>query len=201
MSVADINPGTTTISAMGRWASGTQGRLQEAALVLFVESGFQSVTVAEIAAAANVSERTFFRYFATKEDVLFVHGEQILNEIVTAIRDAPDNTSPADLVGAAIVRLTELFQPDRAKHKQRIAIIQTDQALRERDLLKQSLWVAAIVHELEQRNVGAVRAAALAGAATAGFRAAFHQWISDRSKTTLQQRVQSVLEQLASDLQ
>jgi AcrR family transcriptional regulator len=201
MSVDDIKwEGRLTLSTMGRWEPGTETRLQNAALALFTELGFQNVTVADIAARANVSERTFFRYFPTKEDVLFGDGDRLLTEIITALRSAPADAALSVSVTAAMTRLTELFQPERTKHRQRATVIAAEPALRERDLLKQSAWASAIADELTHRNITPVRAAALAGAATAGFRAAFNGWLSDRSKTPLSVRVDGVLEQLAKDL-
>jgi AcrR family transcriptional regulator len=185
---------------MARWEPGTAGRLQEAALALFIEAGFNDVTVADIATEADVSERTFFRHFATKEEVLFGESDMLLGEIIAAIRQAPATATPADLVGAAMSRLTQLFQPERSKHRQRSAVIDAEPALRERDLLKQSVWVTAIVAELVHRNIEPVRAAALAGAATAGFRAAYRDWLMSRSRKTLAERVDEVLGQLAQDL-
>jgi AcrR family transcriptional regulator len=185
---------------MARWEPGTSRRLQEAALAIFVDAGFNDVTVADIAARAEVSERTFFRYFATKEEVLFGESDMLLAEIITAIRQAPHLATPADLVRAAITRLTQLFEPERGKHRQRSAVINAEPALRERDLLKQSVWVTAIVAELVRRQIDPVRAATLAGAATAGFRAAYNDWLATRSKRTLADRVNSVLVQLAQDL-
>ena len=169
-------------------------------MAIFIETGFHEVTVAEIAARADVSERTFFRHFPTKEDVLFSDGDYLLGEIISAIRNAPAAATPSELVGAAMTRLTDLFEPNRAKHRQRSLIIESEPALRERDLLKQSVWAAAIVAELQTRKIEPVRAAALAGAATAGFRAAFNDWIRTKSKQTLADRVDVVLQQLASDL-
>jgi AcrR family transcriptional regulator len=185
---------------VARWEPGTAGRLQKAALALFIDSGFNDVTVADIAAEADVSERTFFRYFATKEEVLFGESDLLLAEIVAAIRQAPATATPADLVGAAMSRLTQLFEPERSKLRQRSAIIDAEPALRERDLLKQSVWVTAIVAELVHRKIDPVRAAALAGAATAGFRAAYGEWLASRSKQPLAERVDAVLRQLAQDL-
>lgn len=57
---------------MARWAAGSEGRLKQVAMDLFLQRGFDDVTVGEIAEAAGVTERTFFRYFADKREVLFV---------------------------------------------------------------------------------------------------------------------------------
>jgi hypothetical protein len=56
---------------MGRWEPNVRGRLARAALVLSAEKGYDNTTVAEIAASAGVTERTFYRYFADKADALF----------------------------------------------------------------------------------------------------------------------------------
>jgi len=53
---------------MGRWEPDSRGRLQEAALALYSERGFDQTTAAEIAARAGVTERTFFRHFADKRE-------------------------------------------------------------------------------------------------------------------------------------
>ena len=57
--------------AMGRWEPNARGRLEQAALELYVERGFEQTTVAEIAQRAGLTERTFFRHFADKREVLF----------------------------------------------------------------------------------------------------------------------------------
>src|SRR5712671_4804126 len=73
---------------MTRWEPDSRGRLEQAALALFGERGFENTTVAEIAARAGLTERTFFRYFADKREVLF-HGSGMLQEqIVAGIEDA-----------------------------------------------------------------------------------------------------------------
>ncbi len=56
---------------MGRWQPDSRGRLQEAALALYSERGFDQTTAAQIAERAGVTERTFFRHFADKREVIF----------------------------------------------------------------------------------------------------------------------------------
>ena len=70
MSVAVI----TYDRGMGRWEPNARGRLERAALELYAERGFEQTTVAEIAERAGLTERTFFRYFADKREVLFAGG-------------------------------------------------------------------------------------------------------------------------------
>ncbi len=81
---------------MGRWEPDSRGRLQEAALALYSERGFDQTTAAEIAKRAGVTERTFFRHFADKREVLF-GGSAILRErIVAGVAAAPEGAAPLD---------------------------------------------------------------------------------------------------------
>ena len=81
---------------MGRWEPNARGRLEQAALELYVERGFEQTTVAEIAERAGLTERTFFRHFADKREVLFA-GSGVLQELlVTAVADAPDSAAPIE---------------------------------------------------------------------------------------------------------
>src|SRR3954452_10771095 len=87
---------------MGRWQPDARGRLAEAALGLYAERGFENTTVAEIAERAGLTERTFFRYFADKREVLF-SGSAIMEELLvqTAV-DAPSSVPPIEAVAAAL---------------------------------------------------------------------------------------------------
>ena len=87
---------------MSRWEPNARGRLEEAALDLYTERGFDETTVAEIAERAGLTERTFFRYFADKREVLFGGQDALLQLFVDSIVDAPDSMSPIDAVGAAL---------------------------------------------------------------------------------------------------
>src|SRR6266851_3359680 len=87
--------------AMGRWEPDARGRLAQAALTLYAEQGFDQTTVAEIARLAGLTERTFFRHFADKREVLFYGTETARGLLVRAVADAPASATPIDAVGAA----------------------------------------------------------------------------------------------------
>ncbi|MGB6520811.1 MAG: helix-turn-helix domain-containing protein, partial [Candidatus Cybelea sp.] len=74
---------------MSRWKPDARGRLAEAALELYSERGFSNVTVAEIAERAELTERTFFRHFADKREVLFSGGSALEERAVAALDGAP----------------------------------------------------------------------------------------------------------------
>src|SRR5437773_8622132 len=88
--------------SMGRWEPNARGRLEQAALALYGERGFEQVTVAEIAGRAGLTERTFFRYFADKREVLFAGSGTLQELLESAIADAPESAAPLDAVVAAL---------------------------------------------------------------------------------------------------
>jgi AcrR family transcriptional regulator len=85
---------------MGRWEPDARGRLREAAMELYSKRGFEQTTVAEIAARAGLTERTFFRHFADKREVLFWGA--------AALRDAASKKQPAELPAEIRETLEEL---------------------------------------------------------------------------------------------
>src|SRR5271155_5620790 len=86
---------------MARWEPDARGRLEKAAMELFQERGYDRTTVEEIAARAGLTERTFFRYFADKREVLFSGSKELEKGIVDRIESAPQKASPFHAVAAA----------------------------------------------------------------------------------------------------
>ena len=87
---------------VSRWEPNARGRLEQAALQLYVERGFEQTTVAEIAARAGLTERTFFRHFADKREVLFGGAGALQELMVSALASAPASAAPIDAVAAAL---------------------------------------------------------------------------------------------------
>ena len=81
---------------MGRWQPNARGRLEQAALELYVERGFEQTTVEEIARRAGLTERTFFRHFADKREVLFAGAASLQDLLVRSVASAPDAATPID---------------------------------------------------------------------------------------------------------
>jgi AcrR family transcriptional regulator len=88
--------------SMSRREPNARGRLERAALELYSERGFEQTTVAEIAKRAGLTERTFFRYFADKREVLFWGAGALQEFFVTNVASAPDSAAPIDAMAAAL---------------------------------------------------------------------------------------------------
>src|ERR1700744_2786687 len=99
MTDADIDGYTR---AVGRWQPDARGRLEQAAMRLYGERGFEQTTVAEIAERAGLTERTFFRYFADKREVLFSGAGALQDLMVGAVTDAPESATPIEAVTADV---------------------------------------------------------------------------------------------------
>src|ERR1700749_211636 len=100
---------------MARWEPDARGRLEKAAMTLFQERGYERTTVEEIAARAGLTERTFFRYFADKREVLFSGSKDLEKGIVDRIAAAPREASPFDAVAAAFEGHADLQERELIK--------------------------------------------------------------------------------------
>src|SRR2546423_15070125 len=87
---------------MVRWEPDARGRLEQAALALYTERGFENTTVAEIAERAGLTERTFFRHYADKREVLFGGAGELQDALVGAVSEVPDSAAPLDAVAAGL---------------------------------------------------------------------------------------------------
>src|ERR1700712_2604826 len=133
---------------MSRWEPNARGRLEEAALDLYTERGFDEATVAEIAERAGLTERTFFRYFADKREVLFGGQDALPDIFVNEIAQAPESMSPIDTVGTALTAVASFFE-DRHRHaRRRQAVVAANPSLRERELIKLASISAAMADGL-----------------------------------------------------
>src|ERR1700744_1078723 len=121
---------------MGRWEPNARGRLEKAALEMYDERGFDATTVAEIARRARLTERTFFRHFADKREVLFGGAQALENLFVTTVTGAPEGTTPMAAMRAALEATAEVFQDRREFSRRRQALIAANPVLQERELIK-----------------------------------------------------------------
>ena len=180
---------------MTRWEPGGRGRLELAALALYGERGFENTTVAEIAARAGLTERTFFRHFADKREVLFSGADALQELLVSNVAAAPDSIAPIDAVGAAVEAAGALLQERRAYARQRAAVIAANAELRERDLIKLASLASAIAEALRQRGVADPAASLSAEAGIAVFRIAFERWVEETNQRDLPELIRDSLDE------
>jgi len=181
---------------MVRWEPDSRGRLEEAALALYGERGFDNTTVAEIAARAGLTERTFFRHFADKREVLFWGAGRLQALLVDAVAGAPASASPLDAVAAAIEAAGAFLQDRRDYSRQRQAIIAASPELRERELIKLASLASALADTLRQRGVEEPAASLTAEVAIAVFKIAFARWVEETNKKDLPHVMRDSLDEL-----
>ncbi|MCU1668203.1 MAG: TetR family transcriptional regulator [Blastococcus sp.] len=168
---------------MPRSGAEARRRLQQAALELYRERGFDQTTTAEIAARAGVNERTFFRHFPDKREVLFDGEAALRAALMQAVAEAPDGLQPLEILLCAFRKAGRILEDNRPFSEPRLEVIAVTPALRERELAKAASLTEAVAEALRQRDV----ADRLAGLAAQTGWAAFHQaaqaWIDDPSQS------------------
>jgi AcrR family transcriptional regulator len=191
--ITNIDPMTVTVNGrvevMGRWQPDSRGRLQEAALALYSERGFDQTTAAQIAARAGLTERTFFRHFADKREVLFGASSLLQERIVAGVTGAPATEGPLDAVARGLdAAAAMLGEARRDLTNQRLAVIAANPELRERELTKLADYAAAVAASLRRRGVSEPQATFAAELGMTVLGVALRLWASgedDRDLTAI----------------
>jgi AcrR family transcriptional regulator len=181
---------------MGRWEPNARGRLEQAALELYSERGFDRTTVAEIAERAGLTERSFFRHFVDKREVLFAGAVTLQELLVSAVASAPESTAPIDAVGAALEAVGALLQEHRERARRRQAVIAANTELQERELIKLASLASALADALRRRGVTGPAASLTAQAGIAVFKVAFERWVDESKPRDLPRLIRQSLEEL-----
>jgi AcrR family transcriptional regulator len=193
MSITDI---MAYNRSMGRWKPDARGRLVRAALELYSERGFEQTTVAEIAKRAGLTERTFFRHFSDKREVLFAGADGLQEAFTSALARADASLSPIDAVAAALQAIAAYLPdlPDFSRRRQ--AIIVANPELQERERNKMASLAAAAAETLRRRGVADPAAVLAAEMGIAVFRVAFERWISETSERDFSRVIREAMEEL-----
>lgn len=164
---------------MPRKGDNVRARLQQAALELYGQRGFDRVTTAQIAEHVGVTERTFFRHFADKREVLF-DGEAVLRELLyTAVTQMPDGLSPLAMLQEAFRATESLIEGNRSFSEPSHAVIAATPALQERELMKIASLTNALASLLQKRGVDERSATLAAQVGMAAFTQAATRWLED----------------------
>lgn len=194
-------PESEVISLRERKKASTRARLIEVAVELFVAKGFEATTVEEIAAACDVSPRTFFRYFATKEDLLFADPDERSSQLFEVIAAHPTNEPPIQTLRAAMLHLSEVYEANRPTLVLRRRVFQSTESLQGRQFERQTRGVQSLAVALRGRESGLseLEARVIAGAATAAMRAAVETWL-DSDGPSLADLVDEAFDMLVAGL-
>jgi AcrR family transcriptional regulator len=184
--------------SMTRWQPDSRGRLEKAAFELYGERGFDDTTVAEIADRAGLTERTFFRHFSDKREILFAGASDLQELFVNTVVAAPDASSPVEAVALALDAVGTLFESRRAFSRQRQTIILGSTELQERELIKLATLSTALAGALRQRGVEEPTASLTGEIAIAVFKISFDQWVDERNELALTQLMRDALAKLKS---
>jgi AcrR family transcriptional regulator len=166
---------------MPRSGAEARKRLREAALELYLERGYDATTTAQIAERAGVTERTYFRHFPDKREVLFDGEEELRDTLVGAIDAEPVGMAPLDVVVAAYAAAIPLFVIGRPVAERRARIMTGIPALEERAHAKSASLQDAIIGALARRGLPDATARLAAQVGAAAFARALRQWYAEPS--------------------
>ena len=154
--------------------------MRTAAIDLFLELGYENVTVAQIAARAGLARRTFSRYFADKRDVLFADSDRLPELLAEALSRADPELAPFEAVVTALAEVGAMLGSQVGPHAvQRREIIARSPELQERGRTKFAAVAHALSVELVRRGSSPATAALLADVGVAVFRTGFNHWVDD----------------------
>lgn len=182
---------------MSRWQPNAGERLAKAAMELFQERGFDETTVADIAQLAGLTERTFFRYFTDKREVLF-GGRKILEDTYRSTIAESNATTPIDIAAESLYAVGALMEPRRVFSRQRQTIIASNHDLQERELLKMQFLSETIADALSKKGIPKPTAELTADMTTTVFKVAFAEWVKPDDMSTLNHHIEILLRQFRS---
>ncbi|MET8610756.1 TetR/AcrR family transcriptional regulator [Streptomyces misionensis] len=163
---------------MARWEGNARGRLERAALDLFTEQGYDRTTIAQIAQRANLTERSFYRWFADKREVLFGGSEELEQRLVSAIDAVPARAGALATLLTAFATAPEVFRP-REFLRERSAVIAANPPLQERELIKLASLADALTAALLHRGCDRQTARLATEVGMAVLRLTTERWMAD----------------------
>jgi AcrR family transcriptional regulator len=183
---------------MTRWKPDAEGRLMQAAITLFQEQGYEETTVAQIAEAAGLTKRTFFRYFSDKREVLFNGTEELEIRWLKGMASVPAQTSPLATVMAGLDPVAEMFIELQPYARLRSGIIDANPELQERELIKLQKLAGAIKTVLTDRGVSINAAILAAQTGVTVFHVAFARWVEQDDPKAFRRLMDESLDELRS---
>ncbi|MDQ7810953.1 TetR family transcriptional regulator [Amycolatopsis sp. A133] len=162
--------------------------LASAAVDLFAANGYEATTVDEIAAAAGVGRRTFFRYFETKDDVLFANHDEIVAEMEAVFAAADPGRDPVEVACAAVGLVLDSYAADLDVSLKRFALTRAVPALRDKEVATVDRYQRVLARYLQARfedrgdEAASLRAAVIAAAIAAANNHVLRRWLRSGGK-------------------
>ncbi|XVQ07630.1 TetR family transcriptional regulator [Spirillospora sp. CA-255316] len=158
--------------------------IEKVALELFETRGFRETSADDIAAAAGISRRSFFRYFESKNNILFGGFETILRDLEKWFSSVPDDRPMFEVIADAVLRFNRMHSDGPVAHRARMKLILQTPALRANAALRHAEWLA-VVARFAARRMGAppesLGPQLAAHVALGASNAAYEQWLRDES--------------------
>lgn len=173
-------PVTHTVAA-GRPPVTSRAELERIAFGLFTERGFDETTVEDIARSAGIGRRTIFRYYASKNDIVWGDWNASLDRLRATLEAAPPGRPLAEVLRAAVVAYNVFDPTDEPRHRRRMELILHVPTLQAHSTLRYAEWRQVIAAYVARRRNEPVDALApqLLGYATLGAAvAAYEQWLA-----------------------
>lgn len=171
---------------------------------LFAERGYDPVTVDEIAANADISTRTFYRYFAAKEDVLLGDPEDEINAFIMLLRQRPVGEPIVDSIRSVVRDLAAQFETNLEEQQARARLIQSTSSLDRAVAVRRAYYENTLFAEVRTRvpadEPGELYARLVASCAISAMNAASAAWIAGGGKGSLIPIVDRALEHLTVGL-
>lgn len=180
----------------------TRSALLSEASLLFARKGYEATTIEEICDAAGVSKRTFFRYFPSKEDLVFPNHEERLTRFLEFLRQAPSDMPAFDTLRLATAVFAQQYNDNRAHFIAQQRLIETSSALMAREHQIDVEW-ERVMAEWFARKLGRdhepnvpLSAKVIAGAAIGVIRATMRHWTERGGEDDLAELGMNAIEKL-----
>lgn len=177
-----MNSMTAVASRTGRARATTAAELGEIGLSLIIERGFDSVTVDDIASAAGIGRRTFFRYFSSKNDLPWGDFDQLLDRMRVHLAAVAPDVPLATALCEAVVEFNTFPDDTLAQHRQRMAVLLETPTLVAHSTLRYEEWRRAVADFAAERlgiSPESMGAEAVARACLGVSLAAYQLWLAD----------------------
>jgi len=173
---------------MGRAPSTTQAELSHTAIRLFIDKGFDNTTIDDIAQAAGIGRRTFFRYFSSKNDLPWGDFEDLLARMEAQLAAVPEEVPLMEGLRQAILDFNRVPEVEWGYHRQRMELLLNVPTLLAHSTLRYSSWRHVVAQHVARRLDVAedtLVPQTIAWVCLGVCLAAYEQWLRDDSSELL----------------